>query len=123
MSLILIADDSASNRELLRTMLNHAGHQVTEAEDGEQAVAQARITRPDLAIIDIQMPKLDGYGVLQQLRADDGLRHIPVIALTAYAMDGDRARGLSAGFHAYVTKPVTLRNLRDILREVLPEKQ
>lgn len=123
MSVILVADDSPSNRELLRTLLTHAGHVVVEAHDGEHALQQARATQPALAIVDIQMPRLDGYGVLAAMRGDPALRGIPVIALTAYAMDGDRARGLAAGFRAYVTKPVTLRNLRQILDEVLTEKR
>ena len=123
MARILIVDDSASNRELLRSILENSGHEVTEAGDGEQALTEMSATPPDLAIVDIQMPRLDGYGVLARMRSDQRLARIPVIALTAYAMERDRQRGLAAGFRAYLTKPVTMRHLRQVLAELLPERR
>jgi len=118
-SRVLIVDDSASNRELLRTMLEHSGHTVSEASDGEQALEMMATARPDLAILDIQMPRLDGYGVLRRMQADAALRGVPAVALTAYAMDGDRARGLQAGFADYLTKPLKLQTLRAVLARLL----
>jgi two-component system, cell cycle response regulator DivK len=123
MARILIVDDSASNRELLRSILENAGHVVTEAADGEEALAAMAAAPPALAIVDIQMPRLDGYGVLERMLADERLRGTPVIALTAYAMERDRERGLAAGFQAYLTKPITLRLLRQVLAEVLPAEK
>lgn len=123
MARILIVDDSASNRELLRSILENGGHDVIEATDGEEALTVMAAAPPALAIVDIQMPRLDGYGVLERMLASERLRDIPVIALTAYAMERDRERGLAAGFRAYLTKPVTLRLLRQVLAEVLPTEK
>ena len=119
MARILIADDSASNRELLRTMLEHSGHAVTEAADGEEALRLMREAPPELAILDIQMPRLDGYGVLAAMLEDPVLTAVPAIALSAYAMKRDMERGLEAGFREYVTKPVTFRQLREVLQRQL----
>jgi CheY-like chemotaxis protein len=116
---ILIVDDRASNRELLRTTLEHAGYEVREAADGMIALAMMRQSAPDLVIMDIQMPKLDGYGVLAQMRQDPAIADIPVLALTAYAMEGDSERGAAAGFQAYITKPVALRHLLKFVAENL----
>lgn len=114
-SVILIADDRASSRELLRTVLERANYQVLEAEDGEQALAQARNGHPDLILLDLQMPGLDGFGVLAELRADPQLKDLPVLALTASAMRGDREKILAAGFTDYLAKPAG----PDILRETV----
>jgi CheY-like chemotaxis protein len=116
---VLIADDSASNRELLRTMLNHCGCEVTEAADGFQAIEAAETVRPDLIILDIQMPRLDGYGTLARLRALELFKKTPIIALTAYAMEGDDEKGRIAGFNDYVTKPVGLKKIRQVLNNLL----
>jgi two-component system cell cycle response regulator DivK len=104
-SLILIADDRPSSRELLRTVLERAGYDVIEAEDGEAALAQARSHLPNLILLDMQMPRLDGYGVLEQLRAEPRFAQLPVLALTASAMVGDREKILAAGFTEYLSKP------------------
>jgi CheY-like chemotaxis protein len=121
-SRILVVDDSATNRELLRTMLEHSGHTVTEAVNGELALEAMRESTPDALIVDIQMPLLDGYGLLERMKADPALNRIPAVALTAYAMDGDRERGLQAGFAEYLTKPLTLRALRATLARILPQE-
>jgi CheY-like chemotaxis protein len=117
---ILIVDDRPSNRELLRATLEYAGHQVAEAPDGPAALEHLHQHPIDLVIMDIQMPGLDGYHVLALIRQVPHLATIPVIALTAYAMDGDAERGVQAGFNAYVTKPVALRHLLRIINESLP---
>jgi CheY-like chemotaxis protein len=109
---ILVADDSEKNRELLRTVLGHLGHTVTEAANGREAVAAAARTGPDLMIFDLQMPLLDGFGAMREVRAMDRFRDTPVLALTAYAMEGDREKALEAGFAAYLTKPLRLADLR-----------
>ena len=116
---VLIADDSASNRELLRTMLAHFGFAVTEAADGLQALELAPALAPDLIVLDIQMPRLDGYGTLARLREMEQFRNTPIIALTAYAMEGDHERGRAAGFTDYVTKPIGLKKLRLVLEKHL----
>jgi CheY-like chemotaxis protein len=117
----LIADDSASNRELLRTMLSHCGFDVSEASDGFQTLDIAPALNPSLIILDIQMPGLDGYGTLERLRALEQFRNTPILALTAYAMDGDTERGRAAGFTDYVTKPVGLKTLRNVIEKHLDD--
>ena len=82
-------------------------------------MSQARENQPDLILLDLQMPRLDGFGVLRELRAEDHFRDRPVVALTAYAMHGDREKALEAGFTSYVTKPVNLMHLREHLAQLL----
>lgn len=119
--LILIADDRASSRELLRTVLERAGYAVIEAEDGEAAVERAQQGHPDLILLDLQMPKLDGYGVLARLRVDDRFRTLPVLALTASAMSGDRERIMAAGFTDYLSKPAGPELLREAVARLLEQ--
>lgn len=120
--LILIADDRSSSRELLRTVLERVGYEVIEAEDGEQAVSQARAAHPDLILLDLQMPKLDGYEALAQIRADPEFEKVPVLALTASAMRGDRERILGAGFTDYLSKPAGTEQLREAVARLLETK-
>ncbi|HKR01450.1 MAG TPA: response regulator [Pyrinomonadaceae bacterium] len=101
---ILIIDDYADNRELLRLMLEGVGHRISEADDGRSGIEMARAEAPDLILVDISMPGLDGWGVLRELRADERTRHIPCAAVTAYA-DGERASALAHGFDGYLPKP------------------
>jgi len=101
---ILIADDHDDNRELLHLLLSGAGYNVLEARDGRECLAIARDESPDLIIIDLSMPVLDGWGVFQELKADARIRTIPCMALTAHA-ELDRNRALETGFTAYVSKP------------------
>lgn len=109
---ILVADDSEKNRELLRTVLGHLGHTVAEASNGRQAVTMAGVLGPDLMIFDLQMPELDGFGAMREVRAMEQFQETPVLALTAYAMEGDREKALAAGFTSYLTKPLRLADLR-----------
>jgi two-component system cell cycle response regulator DivK len=119
MKRVLIADDIETSRELIRTVLETSGYEVVEANDGLEALRYARLTRPDLIILDIHMPGADGFGVLAELRKDDDLAATPVMALTASAMDGDRQRALRAGFDGYVSKPIPLSVLREEVERLL----
>ena len=114
---ILIAEDNAANRELLREILEGWGFGVLEAGDGEEVLAILRTARPALVLMDVEMPRLDGFAALQRVRSDPALVHLPVIAVTAYAMANDKERILAAGFDGYVSKPINrqlLRNQMDV---------
>jgi CheY-like chemotaxis protein len=104
---------------LLRIVLERAGYAVIEAEDGEAALVQARAGNPDLILLDLQMPRLDGYGVLAQLRSDPRFSKTPVLALTASAMTGDREKILAAGFTDYLSKPAGPELLREAVARLL----
>lgn len=113
MKKILVADDKPAGRELVRTVLESCGYEVIEAGDGVEALASARLHNPDLIILDIHMPSLDGFGVMRDLAKDPKLKFTPVMALTASAMAGDRDRAEAAGFSSYMTKPIRLDILRN----------
>jgi CheY-like chemotaxis protein len=117
---IFIADDKATSRELVRTVLERSGYTIVEAADGIEALKNARASKPDLIILDLHMPGLDGFGVIHELRRDPEFAVTPVVALTASAMQGDRERALSAGFTAYISKPIQLRALRSEVERLLP---
>lgn len=106
MKKILIAEDNAVNRELLRELLELRGFEVSEACDGQQALAALAQSKPDLLILDLGMPVLDGFGVIQRIRAEPELAQLRVLAATAYAMRGDKERVLEAGFDGYLSKPI-----------------
>jgi CheY-like chemotaxis protein len=112
MKKILIADDKAPGREIVRTVLEQAGYKVFEARDGIDALGIAAQVLPDLIILDLHMPAMDGFGVIKELRSDARFAELPVLALTASAMEGDRQRAISAGFTAYLCKPVSIKVLR-----------
>lgn len=118
---ILIADDRASSRELLRVILERVGYDVLEAADGEAALDLIRTGAPDLVLLDLQMPKLDGLAVLQAVRGEARFARLPVVALTASAMRGDRERILEAGFTGYVAKPAGPELLRETVATLLEE--
>ena len=115
---ILIADDHDDNRELLQLLLVGAGYDVREARDGSECVAIARDERPDLIVIDLSMPVLDGWGVFRELKADQSTRTIPCMAVTAHA-DLTRAQALETGFSAYVSKPFSIEALLKTVADVL----
>jgi CheY-like chemotaxis protein len=119
MKTVLIADDKATSRELVRTVLEKSGYTVVEAADGIEALRNARESKPDLIILDLHMPGLDGFGVVQEIRLDKDLAATPVMALTASAMQGDRERALSAGFTSYIAKPIQLSALRSEVERML----
>jgi CheY-like chemotaxis protein len=106
---ILLVEDNEDNRIIYSTVLRHVGYDVVEAEDGEQALAVARSSSPDLILMDISIPKLDGWDVTTRLRGEPGMQDIPIIALTAHALPDDRLRAAKVGFSAYLAKPVEPR--------------
>jgi two-component system, cell cycle response regulator DivK len=116
---IALVEDNPDNRLLVRAILEDL-YDVVEYESGPDALAGIRADRPALVLLDISLPAMDGTEVLQAIRADDALRGLPVIALTAHAMAGDREKYLAAGFDAYLTKPIIDENvLVDAIRELL----
>jgi CheY-like chemotaxis protein len=119
MTKILIAEDNAVNRELLRELLEVRGYTVVEACDGEEALRMIEQTQPDLLLLDIGMPLLDGFAVVRKVRENPRLASLPVVAVTAYAMQGDRERILNSNFDGYLSKPVNSRSLAEELDRLL----
>ncbi len=116
---IAIVEDSADNRLLLQALLEER-YRIDEYETGDEALSGLRAVRPDLVLLDISLPGMDGVEVLREIRADAGLLALPVVALTAHAMLGDRDRFLQAGFNAYVAKPIVDEDLlMDTIEELL----
>jgi len=111
--IILVADDNLPSRELMRELLEADGHIVLEAADGVEALDLIPATQPDIVFLDLQMPVLDGFGVLSALRDHCSFGHPPVVAVTASAMLGDRERAIKAGFDSYIAKPFELDEVRN----------
>jgi two-component system, OmpR family, response regulator MtrA len=118
--LILIADDDEDILALVRAVLERSGHEVVSVADGVEALASVRRRRPDLAVLDISMPNLDGLEVLRRLRADAETRELPVVLLSAQAQEADVDRGFKTGASAYVKKPFSPRELAARVAELLP---
>jgi CheY-like chemotaxis protein/anti-sigma regulatory factor (Ser/Thr protein kinase) len=108
---VFIADDNETNTNIFTDYLRARGYEVDVAHNGTEALLRLRETKPDLILMDIQMPGMDGLEVMQQVRKEEGLRHVPIVALTALAMPGDRDRCLAAGADEYLSKPVSLQRL------------
>ena len=117
---ILVVEDQEDNRQILRDLLASAGYAMSEAGDGEAGVAAAKTERPDLILMDIQLPLLDGYEATRRIKADPDLKAIPIIVVTSYALSGDEAKARAAGCDAYVTKPYSPRQLLAKIKEFLP---
>jgi two-component system, cell cycle response regulator DivK len=103
---VLVIDDNAVNRRLMQVLLHSRGYEVWEATTAPEAFATLKEQRPDLILMDIQLPEVDGLTATRHLKADPATRDIPVVAVTSYAMKGDKARALEAGCSGYVTKPI-----------------
>ena len=116
---ILIAEDNAINRELLRELLETRGYAVDEACDGQVALQMIEQARPDILLLDIGMPVLDGFAVVCKIRENPSLATLPVLAVTAYAMQGDREKILNSGFDGYLSKPVNAVVLDEELKRLL----
>jgi two-component system cell cycle response regulator DivK len=117
MKRILVVEDTEDNRRIMRDLLSSAGYDLIEAQDGEEGVAMAQKHRPDLILMDIQLPVLDGYQATRRIKADPALAHIPIIAVTSYALSGDEAKTREAGCDGYVAKPFSPRELLTKVRE------
>lgn len=119
---VLIADDYEDNRELLRLVLEMSGHRVREARNGRECLMLAQTELPDLFLLDLSMPELDGWDTLKELRRDERTRSIPCVAVTAFA-EADRERALQSGFDAYLTKPFRGKELVATVERLLAERR
>jgi len=117
---ILVIEDQEDNRRIVRDLLTSAGYETIEAVTGEEGVTLAETHLPDLILMDIQLPGLDGYEATRRIKANPALRQIPIIAVTSYALDGDDIKMLEAGCDGYVAKPFSPRKLLAKIREHLP---
>jgi CheY-like chemotaxis protein len=120
---ILVVEDNEDSRELVIKVLKNKGYQVTAAVDGEEAVEKAIAEKPDLILLDISLPKLDGYEVAKKLKSLAEFQETPIVALTAHAMKGDREKVIVAGFEGYITKPINVRELPDQLKSYIRGKR
>ena len=114
---ILVVEDQEDNRRILRDLLTGAGFDLIEAENGEEAVASAQASRPDLILMDIQLPLLDGYEATRRIKANPDLKSIPIIVVTSYALSGDEEKARLAGGDDYVAKPFSPRQLLAKVKE------
>ena len=120
---ILIVEDNQDNRELVVKVLKNKGFELAEAADGEEAIEKAVSEKPDLILLDISLPKLDGYEVVKRLKSMEEFREIPVVAFTAHAMKGDREKVIAEGFEGYISKPINIHEFPDQLKLYLRGKR
>lgn len=121
---VLLVEDNEDNLLVYRTILEHVGYRVLEARDGEEGVGSARAAHPDIILMDISIPKIDGWEATRRLKADDSTRDIPVVALTAHALEEDRERALLAGCDGYLAKPVEPRRVvQEVERFIGPAEE
>ena len=116
---ILVVDDNQDSRELVLKILKRKGHQLIEAVDGEDALEKVAAEQPDLILMDISLPKIDGYEVTRRLKQNKKFASIPVIALTAHAMKGDKEKSLASGCDDYISKPINVRDFYDRIKVFL----
>jgi two-component system cell cycle response regulator DivK len=119
---ILVVDDQEDLRGVLRDLLAGSGYTVIEAADGEAGVAKAKSDRPDLILMDIQMPVIDGYEATRRIKDDSDLKQIPIVAVSSFAMKGDEEKARAAGCDHYVTKPYSPMQLLRLIRGFLGDK-
>jgi len=119
---ILVVEDNQDSRELVVKVLKNKGYEMIEASDGEEALEKTASDKPNLILMDISIPKLDGYEVAKQLKDQEEFKHIPIIALTAHAMKGDREKFISVGFEGYISKPINIHDLPNQIRAYLKGK-
>ena len=118
---ILVVEDQEDNRQILRDLLASADYEMTEAENGQEALDAVAKQRPDLILMDIQLPVMDGYEATRRLKGNPAYKDIPIIVVTSYALSGDEGKARDAGCDAYVTKPYSPRQLLAKIREFLPK--
>ena len=119
---ILVIEDQEDNRAILRDLLTAAGYQLVEAVNGAEGVAKSAAEKPDLILMDIQMPVMDGYEAARRIKADPACAGIPIIAVTSYALLGDEAKTRAAGCDGYVAKPYSPRHMLGVIRGFLDER-
>ena len=119
---ILVIEDHEDNRRIMRDLLTSAGYAVIEAVTAEKGVAAAKIHSPELILMDIQLPDFDGYEATRRIKTDTEMKHIPIIAVTSYALSGDDVKAFEAGCDAYVSKPFSPRKLLVKINEFLTKK-
>jgi two-component system cell cycle response regulator DivK len=117
---ILVIEDQEDNRRIVHDLLTSVGYEIIEAVNGEDGVKAAAVHVPDLILMDIQLPGIDGYETTRQIKAKLDLKHIPIIAVTSYALSGDDVKAYEAGCNGYVAKPFSPRALLAKIREYLP---
>jgi len=118
---ILVVEDQPDNRKIIRDVFAPTGYEIIEAENGEEALAAIAKARPDLILMDIQLPIMDGYTATRRIKADPALRSIPVIAVTSYALSGEEKKAREAGCDDYIPKPYSPRELLTKVRQYLSE--
>jgi two-component system cell cycle response regulator DivK len=119
---ILVIEDQEDNRQIVRDLMAASGYELIEATTGEEGIEAAARETPDLILMDIQLPGIDGYEVTRRIKANPQLKTIPIIAVTSYALSGDDKKAFAAGCDGYVTKPYSPRLLLAKIREYLPAK-
>ena len=117
---ILHVEDNPANRMIVRDLLEFQGYQVVEISNGEEALAAAERERPDLILMDIQLPRISGLEASRRIKAREDLRRIPIIAVTSFALSGDDQRAAAAGCDAYIAKPYRPRELLQLIKSLLP---
>lgn len=120
---ILIVEDNDLNLKLFRDLLTAHGYETIETREGMEAIVLTRSEQPDLILMDIQLPEISGLDVTRRLKAEDALRHIPIIAVTAFAMKDDEEKILSAGCQAYISKPISIVPFLNTVRRFLGEEE
>ena len=117
---ILVIEDQEDNRRIMRDLLTSVGYELIEAVTGEEGVSSAEVYIPDLILMDIQLPGIDGYETTRRIKANSALQHIPIIVVTSYALSGDDVKAYEAGCDGYVSKPFSPRALLAKIREYVP---
>jgi len=116
---VMVVEDNEKNRKLMRVVLKSKGYNVIEAATGEEAINTLKKHKPDIILMDIQLPGIDGITLVKQIKADANTNDIPIIAVTAYAMKGDEQKILSSGCNGYISKPIDTRELPNIIEQYL----
>jgi two-component system cell cycle response regulator DivK len=120
---ILIVEDNEDNQELMRFLMERAGYEVISAENGVQGLELAKSEKPDIILMDLSLPELDGWSAATKIKQDDDLKNIPLIAVTAHTLPGDRRKALEAGFDNYISKPINIHQFDVTVAKVLEQKR